>query len=81
MSTIFDFLTVGAFVTMAGAYFYLANGDQKVLFRLMVPAISFAVANQLGNKGFPVFAVVLLVAGAAYAIFLFRNRSQDRSDR
>ena len=73
MSTIFDFLTVGAFLAMAVAYFMRANGDQKMLFRLLGPAIAFAVANQLGNKGYSFFAVLLLVAGVAYAVHLFRQ--------
>lgn len=74
MSTIFDVLTVGAFIAMAGAYFVLANGDQKIMLRLLIPGVMLAVANQVGNHGYTFFAVLLLVAGGAYAVHLFRNR-------
>lgn len=81
MSTIFDFLTVGAFIAMAAVYFMRANGDQKLMMRLLIPAIGFAVANQLGNHGYSFFAVVLLVGSAAFATYLLRGHKLDGSDR
>jgi len=75
LSTIFDFLTVGAFLAMVVSYFLLVNGDQKLLPKLLICAIAFAVANQLGNRGYVFFAVLLLVAGVAYSFHLFRRRN------
>jgi hypothetical protein len=73
MSTIFDFLTVAAFVVMAGAYFTWGEGSQKLLLHLLICAATFAVANQLGNRGFGIFGALLLAAGAGYAVMLFRK--------
>lgn len=79
MSTIYDFATVGSFLLMVGAYVKLAHGDMKLLQWLMLPAVAFAVANQLGNRGYDLFAVLLLAAGAGLAYMLFRSRNFDGS--
>ena len=79
MSTIYDFATVGAFLVMVGAYLKLAQGDVKLLQWLMLPAVAFAVANQLGNRGYGLFATLLLAAGAGLAYLLFRRRDVDGS--
>jgi Na+/H+ antiporter NhaD/arsenite permease-like protein len=73
--TIFDIVTVAAFLTMAAAYFAWGNGNQKLLLHLLVAALAFAVANQLGNQGFELFATLILLAGIGYAILVFRHAS------
>jgi len=37
---------------------------------MMVAAIAFAVANQLGNRGAGVFAILLIGAGLGYAVLV-----------
>ncbi|MBN9064095.1 MAG: hypothetical protein BGP06_12865 [Rhizobiales bacterium 65-9] len=74
MSTIFDFVTVAAFLALVAAYMAWGRGDQKLLMHLMVSAVAFAIANQLGNRGLDLFAVLVIAAGAGYAVMMFRGR-------
>lgn len=74
MSTIFDFATVAAFLALVAAYLAWGKGDQKLLMHLFVSAVAFAIANQLGNRGMELFAVLVLAAGAGYAVMMFRGR-------
>jgi hypothetical protein len=73
MSTAFDFLTVGCFFGLVIAFFQLTRRDTHTLLRLMIPAVAFAIANQIGNAGLTVFALVLLFAGAGYAALIVKN--------
>jgi hypothetical protein len=73
MGSPFDFLTVGAFVCVVVAYLKWGEGDRNLLLKLLLSALTFAIANQLGNAGSIVLAVVLLAAGAGYAVLAFRR--------
>lgn len=73
MTTVFDFVTVAAFLAMAGAYFIWGEGDQKLLLHLLVSAVAFAIANQLGNRGYELFGALVAVAGVGYAVLAFRS--------
>ena len=73
MSTIFDFVTVAAFAILVLAYFTWGRNDQRLLVHLMLPAIAFAAANQLGNHGSEALAALLTLAGAGYAAYAFRR--------
>lgn len=77
--TIFDIVTVAAFLAMAVAYFARGNGDQKLLLHLLLAALAFAVSNQLGNRGFELFAALILLAGIGYAVIVFRHASSGRA--
>jgi hypothetical protein len=73
MTTAFDFLTVACFAGLVIAFFQLTARDTRTLVQLMIPAAVFAIANQMGNAGLTLFALVLLVAGAGYAALVVRK--------
>ncbi len=45
----------------------------KVLAHFMLPAAAFAIANQLGNAGVNVLAVLLIAAGIVYTYVIVRH--------
>ena len=66
MTELFDVLTVVCFLALAIAYFIWTERDIRTLLNVSVCGVAFAVANYLGNNGWPVFAVLLMVVGAGY---------------
>jgi hypothetical protein len=73
MTTAFDILTVACFAGLVLAFFQLTERDTRTLLQLVVPAIAFAIANQIGNAGLTLFALILLVAGAGYAALIVKR--------
>ena len=73
MVTLFDFVTVGCFLAMGGAYFLLTARQPRTLLQLLLAGIAFAVANQLGNAGYDLLGSILIVAGIGYAIIVIRQ--------
>jgi hypothetical protein len=70
MPSLFDFVTVACFLVVVGAFVFLTERDTKTLTRMMVAAIAFAVANQIGNRGAGVLAILLIGAGLGYAVLV-----------
>ncbi len=58
---------------MAIALFMLTERESRTLLQLLVSGVVFAVANQLGNAGWTVFALVLVAAGVAYAMLVIKS--------
>jgi hypothetical protein len=73
METTFDFLTLACFAGLVIAYFQFTTRGTRTLMHLMISALAFAVANQLGNAGLPLFALVLIVMGAGYAALIVKR--------
>jgi hypothetical protein len=73
MTTFFDVITVTCFIALVIAFFRFTDRDPKRLLHFMLAGILFAVANQLGNSGQSVLAIVLIAAGAGYAILKVRH--------
>jgi uncharacterized membrane protein YhfC len=73
MHTIYDFATVALLVVLVGYYLFLTDRRPQALKHFLVSAVVFAVANQLGNAGMNALAIVLVVAGVAYAGFVARG--------
>jgi hypothetical protein len=73
MATIFDYVTVACFLGMAGAFFILTAREPRTLLHLLVVGAAFAIANQVGNAGYTVLGVVLIIAGIAYAAMIIRQ--------
>lgn len=73
MATLFDFLTVACFFCVAIAFFLLTDREVGTLLRLSLSGIAFAVANQVGNGGWPVLAFTLVAAGAGYAVLVVKG--------
>ncbi len=67
MVTVFDYLTIACFAGLVIAYFQLTKRDVRTLMQLMISGAAFAIANQMGNAGLPIFALILIVAGVGYA--------------
>jgi hypothetical protein len=41
--------------------------DVRILMQPMISGAALAIANQMGNAGLPIFALILIVAGVGYA--------------
>jgi hypothetical protein len=73
LTTFFDLLTVACFFSMVIAFFLLTQRDLRTLMQLFLSGLAFAVANQAGNAGWTIVALILVVAGAGYAVFVIRS--------
>jgi hypothetical protein len=73
METAFDILTVACFAGLVIAYFQFTKRDARTLMHLMVSAAAFAIANQMGDAGLLIFALILIVAGAGYAALVIKR--------
>jgi hypothetical protein len=73
MNTFFDILTVTCFAALVIAFFQFTKRDRQTLLHFVLSAIVFAVANQVGNSGATILALVLIVAGAGYAVQAVRR--------
>jgi len=73
METAFDFLTVACFAGLVIVFFQFTKRDTRTLMQLMIAGAAFAIANQLGNAGLPIFALILIVAGAGYAALVVQK--------
>jgi hypothetical protein len=79
LTTGFDFLTVGCFVCLVGAFFVFTKRDLRTLAHVLLSGVAFAVANQLGNSGWTWLALALVLAGAVYAgLVIHGSHSQPR---
>jgi hypothetical protein len=68
MTTAFDFLTVACFFGLVTAFVLYTERDARTLMRMLISAVAFGIANKAGNEGFTVLALVLILAGAGYAL-------------
>lgn len=73
MLTLFDFLTIACFVAVVIGFLLLTEREPRKLLHLLLSGVLFAVANQLGNAGFTLFALVLVVAGLGYSVLVIRG--------
>ena len=80
MSTVYDVITVACFACVAATYFIFTEGGMKVLVHFLLPAVSFAVANQVGNAALRggntymnVLAIILIAAGIGYTFIVVRR--------
>lgn len=76
MTTIFDLVTVTCFVGLGIAFFQFTNRDQRTLLHFVLSGIVLAVANQVGNHGSSLFAIILIVAGITYAVIMTTRADQ-----
>jgi 1-acyl-sn-glycerol-3-phosphate acyltransferase len=78
MTNFFDVLTVACFLVMAVAFFFWTKRDVRTLLNLSISGVAFAVANHLGNSGWPLFALLLIAAGAGYSWVIIAKHSEPR---
>jgi hypothetical protein len=68
--TLFDVLTVVCFTGLVIAFFQWTARGNRTLLHLLISSVLFAIANQIGNAGLPLFGLILVVAGAGYAALI-----------
>jgi hypothetical protein len=73
MTTFFDVITVTCFVGLVVAFFQFTDRETRTLVHFVLAGVVFAVANQVGNKGSTILAIVLIFAGATYAVLVARR--------
>jgi len=73
MSTFFDVVTVTCFVGLVIAFFQFTDRETRTLVHFILAGVVFAVANQVGNNGSTVLALILIFAGATYAVLVARR--------
>lgn len=84
METVYDWVTVAVFAGLAVLFLQRSSEEQprdKVT-HYIPPAIGCAVSNYLGNEGYAIPAVGLIVAVMAYIYFILKpfDRSNEGSD-
>jgi hypothetical protein len=75
MATVFDYATVACFLGMAGAFFILTTREPRMLLHLLVVGVIFAIANQVGNAGYTILAIIQIIAGIVCAALIIRQQS------
>jgi hypothetical protein len=73
MTTFFDVVTVTCFAALVIAFFQFTDRETRTLVHFILAGIVFAVANQVGNAGSTILAIVLVLAGAIYAFLITRR--------
>ena len=73
MITVYDFVTVTCFICIVVTYFMFTEGGMKILAHFVLPTAAFAIANQVGNAGMNVLAVILIAAGIGYTYIIVRH--------
>jgi hypothetical protein len=75
MTTFFDVISVTCFVALVIGFFQFTDRNTRTLLHLLLVGVVFAVANQVGNYGETVLALVLILAGAGYAVLVVRRQA------
>jgi hypothetical protein len=73
MTTFFDIVTVTCFAGLAIAFFQFTNRETRTLVHFILAGVVFAVANQVGNGGSMILALILILAGVTYAVLAART--------
>ena len=73
MATFFDVITVACFIAMVIAFFQFTNRESKTLLHFIIAGMVFAIANQVGNGGGTILALILIFAGAGYVGLMVRR--------
>lgn len=75
MNTVFDALTMMIFAGLIVLFLQRSTGTTEykdAIWQYLVAAIGCAVSNYLGNEGYPIPAVVLIVATLAFIFYVLR---------
>lgn len=70
METIYDWVTILLFAGLITLFLQRSSMEEPsdTIWQYLPPAIACALANYLGNEGYAVAAVAVLIAGAAYVV-------------
>lgn len=75
MNTVFDILTMMIFAGLIVLFLQRSVGEtdyRDAMWQYLIAAIGCAVANYLGNNGYPIPAVLLIVATLAFIFYVLR---------
>ncbi len=75
MHTVYDFLTIFIFAGLIVVFLQRSMGDYQgddPMWRYLVAAVGCAAANYLGNAGYAIPAVLLIVATLAFIVHTIR---------
>jgi uncharacterized membrane protein len=75
MSTIYDYLTMAMFAGLIVLFLQRSVADeppQDYLWQYLVAAVGCAVADYLGNEGYGLPAVLVIVAVLAFTLYVLR---------
>ncbi len=70
METIYDFVTVAAFLALMIIFLLRTDRSLLTLKHMMVSCLALAVANQAGNAGYLIMAWALIIAVAFHVATL-----------
>ena len=70
MQTVFDWVTVAIFIATAGTFFYRTQREWPPLYKYLAVSIGCAIANQLGNLGYYIPALLMIGALIGALIWL-----------
>lgn len=73
MATFFDVLTVTCFAGLVLAFFRFTERETRTLLHFLLVGIVFAVANQVGNAGSTILALLLIAVGIGYSVLIVRR--------
>jgi hypothetical protein len=73
MKTFFDVVTVTCFAALAIGFFQFTDRSTRTLVHFVLAGVVFAVANQVGNGGGTILALILIAAGTGYAVLAVRR--------
>jgi hypothetical protein len=73
MATFFDVVTVTCFAGLVIAFFQFTDRETRTLVHFVLAGVVFAVANQVGNGGSMVLALIMIFAGVTYAVLVARR--------
>lgn len=74
METIYDWVTVAIFAGLVVLFLQRSTAEEPSdrLIDYLPPALGCAVANWLGNNGYPLFAVLAIAAVGAYTWYVLK---------
>ncbi|MES2290527.1 MAG: XrtV sorting system accessory protein [Pseudomonadota bacterium] len=81
METIYDWVTMAVFAGLI--VLFLQRSSEAVqrdsLWQYLVAAVGCAVCNYLGNEGYTIFAVLVLVGVLAFVYYVLRPFESNKS--
>jgi hypothetical protein len=73
MTTFFDVVTVTCFAGLVVAFFQFTDRETRTLVHFILAGVLLAVANQVGNSGSMILAMIMILAGVTYAALVVRG--------
>ena len=80
MQTVYDWASILIFAGLATLFLQRSVAETQVdsVWQYAPPALACAVANQLGNRGYPIWAWLLLAAAVGYVFAVLKPGRMGR---